>query len=376
MAAPVELRQAAIARHSSMIERLRELVETESPSDDPVALGRCADLLDGWFTALLGTPARRPVGELPHLLWAPPEPAVLVLGHFDTVWPLGTLTDMPFTLGESGVARGPGVFDMKAGIVQLLTALELIGDRGRVAVLLTCDEETGSATSRALIEAQAARVRAVLVCEPSADGGAVKIARKGTAAYRLAVTGRAAHAGLEPELGANAGVELAQQVLALDELARADTGTTVTPTVLAGGTTSNTVPASAHVVIDVRAWTRGELDRVDAALRTTTPRLAGTSLAVEGGINRYPLEADQAVGLLAIAQDAARDIGLPPPSGVRSGGGSDGNFTAALGIPTLDGLGAIGAHPHARSEWADADAMPDRSALLAALIELLLARPV
>lgn len=375
MAAPVELRQAAIARHSSMIERLRELVETESPSDDPAALARCADLLDGWFSPLLGAAAERPVAALPHLLWAPPEPDVLVLGHFDTVWPLGTLAELPFILDESGVARGPGVFDMKAGIVQLLTAFELTGDRGRIAVLLTCDEETGSATSRALIEAQAARVRAVLVCEPSADGGAVKIARKGTAAYRLAVTGKAAHAGLEPELGVNAGIELAHQILALGLIARPDLGTTVTPTVLAGGTTSNTVPASAYVMIDVRAWTRGELDRVDAALRAARPGLAGASLAVEGGINRYPLEAERATGLLAVTRDAARDLGLAPPEGVRSGGGSDGNFTAALGIPTLDGLGAVGAHPHARSEWADAAAMPDRAALLAAVIERLLARP-
>jgi glutamate carboxypeptidase len=268
-------------------------------------------------------------------------------------------------------ASGPGVFDMKAGIVQLLAAVRLVADRSQVSVLLTGDEETGSATSRSLIEAEARRVRAVLVCEPSADGGAVKIARKGGASYRLSVAGRAAHAGLEPELGVNASIELAHQILDLASLAVPADGTTVTPTVLSSGTTSNTVPESGAVTVDVRGWTRDELERVDRGIRDLAPHLAGATLTVEGGIHRYPLESAMALPLLQLVQAAARDLGLPAPEGERSGGGSDGNLTAALGVRTLDGLGAVGGHPHGRDEWADITAMPNRAVLLAALIDRL-----
>jgi glutamate carboxypeptidase len=308
----------------------------------------------------------------PHLLWAATEPAVLLLGHFDTVWPLGTLADWPFSVVD-GIARGPGVFDMKAGIVQMLTALDLLDDTSRVSVLLTCDEEVGSPSSRTLIEEQASRASAVLVCEPSADGGSVKIARKGIAVYRIAVTGRAAHAGLEPELGVNAGIELAHQLLALESLASPADGTTVTPTVAAVGTTTNTVPEAAYVHVDARSWTRAELDRVDREIRKLSPRLPGAAVAVEGLVNRYPLEEAVALPLLALAQAAASDIGLPPPDGVRSGGGSDGNITGALGVPTLDGLGAVGGHPHARTEYVNVTAMPVQVALLAALVARLCA---
>jgi len=363
------LREAARRRAETMVERLAELVSCESPSGVPAALDRCAELLAGWGDAALGRPVRRVVRSgVPHLLWRAPEPGVLLVGHFDTVWPLGTVTGWPMTVAD-GVARGPGVFDMKAGIVQLLTAVELVVDRSRVGVLLTGDEETGSRTCRDLIEAEARWAGAVLVCEPSADGGAAKVARKGTAGYRVTVTGRAAHAGLEPERGVNAGVELAHQVLAVQALAAPADGTTVTPTVLAAGTTTNTVPETAVAHVDVRGWTREELDRTDRAIRGLVPRLPGAVLAVDGGVKRYPLDAAVALPLLEVARAAARDVGLPPMDGVRSGGGSDGNLTAAVGVPTLDGLGAVGAHPHGRDEWVDVTAMPDRAALLAALID-------
>jgi glutamate carboxypeptidase len=315
-----------------MLDRLHELVSCESPSGFPDALESCSELLAGWGDAALGRPARRlSLDGTPHLLWAAPDPAVLVLGHFDTVWPLGTLKDWPFTVVD-GVASGPGVFDMKAGIVQLLTALELVADRSRISVLLTSDEEVGSTTSRALIEEQARLARAVLVCEPSADGGAVKIARKGIANYEVTVRGRAAHAGLEPERGVNAAIELARHVLALGELAAPDNGTSVTPTVMMAGTTTNTVPESARLHVDARGWTRTELDRVDQAMRSLTPWLPGAALTVNGGINRYPLESTVATELLAAVQAAAGDVGLAPPDGVRSGGASDGNFSA---VPSL-----------------------------------------
>jgi glutamate carboxypeptidase len=363
------LTDTAAAQAPWMNERLAALVTCESPSADTGALARCASLLSDIGAEVFGHPAEqlRP-GGLPCLLW--PGTArcqVLLLGHFDTVWPMGTLAGWPYTVTD-GIASGPGVFDMKAGIIQALAAVRLLTDPSGVTVLLTSDEETGSAASRQLIEDQARHAAAVLVCEPSADGGAVKIARKGIGSYRLEISGRAAHAGLEPHLGINAGIEMAHQVLALAAVADPAQETTVTPTALAAPTTANTVPEHATAVVDVRAWTTTELERADRAIRRLTPHLPGAVVEVSGGINRYPLEEPAATGLLTLAQEAAAGIGLDPLRGVRSGGGSDGNLTAALGIPTLDGLGAVGGHPHARNEHADIRAMPERSALLAALI--------
>lgn len=221
-------------------------------------------------------------------------------------WYASSLTDRPFTF-TNGIARGPGVFDMKAGIIQLLAALELTPHRDHISVLLTYDEETGSTTSRTLIEAEARRAQAVLVCEPSADGGAVKTTRKGTATHRTTATGRAAHAGLEPDLGINATTEIAHQILALAQLTDPDAGTTVTPTLVHGGVTPNTIPEHAEALFDVRAWTEAELDRVDTALRSATPHLTGATTTVSEGINRYPLEPHPGLDLLTLVQDAARN---------------------------------------------------------------------
>jgi glutamate carboxypeptidase len=364
-----QLRAAAAARASWMRECLAELVSCESPSAETIALARCAALLDDIGTEVYGRPAERmTAGGRPHLLWpaATPRP-VLILGHFDTVWPLGTLADWPYTVTD-GIASGPGVFDMKAGIIQAMAAIMLLDRKDSVSLLLTSDEEVGSPSSRTLIEDQARGAAAVLVCEPSADGGSVKIARKGVGGYQVTVGGRAAHAGLEPQLGVNAGIELAHQVLALAGLADPEAETTVTPTMLTAGTTMNTVPEAASLTVDVRAWTAAELERIDREIRRTVPRLAGAAVTVTGGINRYPLEPDAALWLYNLARRAAADLGMEPPEGVRSGGGSDGNLTAAIGIPTLDGLGAVGGRPHARDEHTDVRLMPDRAALLAALI--------
>ena len=354
-----------------MLADLATLVAAESPSTDLAALDRCAqvvtDIAAHWLP-------RRPqlltVDGRPHLLWDDPDAKVLLLGHFDTVWPLGTLTGWPFTI-QDGIARGPGVFDMKAGLTLAFAAASLLDGLDGVSILLTSDEEIGSDTSRGLIEAHAVRAGAVLVCEPSADGGAVKIGRKGIAEYILTAHGRAAHAGLEPHRGINATIEIAHQILAVAALARPDAGTTVTPTVLAGGTTTNTVPETASVRLDVRAWTLAEIDRVDRALATAKPRLPGAVVAVDGRVNRAPFEPTAATGLYQLARQAARDAGLPEPDGVRSGGASDGNLTAGLGIPTLDGLGAIGGHPHGRDEHIQIDTLPERAALLAGLITLI-----
>jgi glutamate carboxypeptidase len=364
-----DLLDAAAGELPAMLDRFRLLVDCESPSNDPRGLERCAALIRPWLSEALERPVRLArVHENVHVLAEAPDPGVLILGHFDTVWPVGTIADRPFSI-TGGIATGPGTFDMKGGIVQALAAIELLADTSHISVLLTSDEEVGSASSRQLIEEQARKAGAVLVCEPSADGGAVKIGRKGLAAYRVAVTGRAAHAGLEPELGVNAGVELAHQILAIAGLASGDTS--VVPAVLAGGTTVNTVPESAECSVDARSWSVADLEQVDRAMFALAPRLPGATVTVTGGIARLPFEESSARGLYREAAAAARELGIAPLQAARSGGASDGNFTAAIGVPTLDGLGAVGAHPHARDEYVDVNAMPERAALLAALLERL-----
>ncbi|WP_412543826.1 M20/M25/M40 family metallo-hydrolase [Longispora sp. K20-0274] len=367
------IRLAAQERATVMVEQLRTLVAHESPPESPEELTACADLLDRWGTAVLGRPARRVMLDgLPHLLWAADDQAVLLLGHYDTVWPAGTHAEWPFAL-TGDRATGPGVCDMKAGIVQMLTALELVGDTSRVGLLLTCDEETGSPASRPLIEDQAARSGAVLVGEPSTENGELKVARKGGSVYRITVHGRAAHAGVEPHRGVNASVEAALHVLAVRDFA-AD-GTSVTPTLFTSGTMTNVVPERAEFCVDVRAWTRQELDRVDGLIRGLTPRLPGASLSFGGGINRYPLQTAVSGQLLELAQLAGKEMGLAPVDGVSAPGASDANFTGSLGVPTLCGLGGVGGGSHARDEWVDVARMPERAALLAGLVELILNPP-
>ncbi|HEY0700379.1 MAG TPA: M20/M25/M40 family metallo-hydrolase, partial [Micromonospora sp.] len=276
----------------------------------------------------------------------------------------------PFTVTDN-IATGPGVCDMKSGIVQMITALSLLPDTSRVGLLLTCDEESGSPSSRALIEAQARRSGAVLVAESATETGALKVARKGGSMYRITVRGRAAHAGVEPHRGVNAAVELAHQVLAVRGYA--DGGTSVTPTVLSAGAISNQVPESAEFCVDVRAWTREELDRVDRMIHAMRPLLPGATLVVGGGINRYPLQEAVALPLLEAARRVGHELGLPPLEGAHAPGASDANFTGSLGVPTIDGLGGVGGGAHARSEWVDVSRMPDRAALLAGLVAELLA---
>lgn len=360
---------AAALKLPDMLDRFRALVDCESPSNDRRGLDTCAALIRPWLSAALERSVRMErVGENVHVLAEAPDPRVLVLGHFDTVWPVGTIVDWPFSITD-GIATGPGTFDMKGGIIQAIAAIELLEDPSHVSVLLTSDEEIGSMSSRQLIEEQARKAGAVLVCEPSADGGAVKTGRKGIANYRVTVTGRAAHAGLEPELGVNAGVELAYQVLAIADLASGETS--VVPTVLAAGTTVNTVPESAQCAVDARSWALSDLKQVDRAMFALAPHLPGASVTVTGGIDRPPFEESSSRRLFREAAAAAQEIGLSPLQAVRSGGASDGNLTAALGVPTLDGLGAVGGHPHARNEHVDVNAMPERVALLAALLERL-----
>ncbi|HSK56731.1 MAG TPA: M20 family metallopeptidase [Jiangellales bacterium] len=362
-----------------MLADLRTLVEVESPSTDPAALERSAEAVAALGRRLTGqAPARIVRGGVPHLRWdlGDGPRRVLLLGHHDTVWPLGTLASHPWSV-EGGIVRGPGCFDMKAGLVLLLHAVAAVppaygtGVDG-VTILVTGDEEVGSTTSRSLVEDAARGCLAALVAEGAADGGALKTARKGLAAHAVRVVGRAAHAGLEPHLGVNAGVELAHQVLAIAELGDPAAGTTVTPTLLRAGTSANTVPASAELAVDVRAVTRAEMERVDTALHALRPYLPGAALDVVSGHERPPMEAGSSGGLETLAGAVASALGLPAPGSVAVGGGSDGNFTAGVGTPTLDGLGAVGGGAHADDEHVDVDALGPRAALLAGLLAALL----
>lgn len=360
---------------AAMTEDLASLVGVESPSRDLQALSASADVLAEIMERRLGTASTILPGRSgPHVWWqGGGEPRVLLVGHHDTVFPLGTLERRPFRV-EGDVATGPGVFDMKAGIVQAIHAVASLADRSGIEILITADEEVGSATSRDLIVERAKACGAVLVLEPSADGGALKTARKGTGTFEILIHGRAAHAGLEPEKGINALVEAAAQILVIDRLGAAEHGTTVTPTLATVGTADNVVPALARIVVDTRVVRADERDRVDTALRSLRPVHPGATIEVLGGFNRPPMPPQSSEWLFPLAQAAAEDVQLGALEGVAVGGGSDGNFTAAAGVATLDGMGAVGGGAHADSEWVDVAAMPGRALLLAAVMSRLQSR--
>ena len=360
--------QVTNIRLDDVLDDLRALVEVESPSHDLDAVSRSASAVAALVERRLGDAPElvdSPAG--PHVHWrGSGEPRVLLVGHHDTVHPIGSLAARPFRVVD-GRATGPGVFDMKGGIVLGVHAVAALADRSGVELLFTADEEVGSGASRALIEERAAACGAVLVLEPAADG-AIKIGRKGTGGFEVIVHGRAAHAGLEPEKGVNALVEAAHQVLAIAALARPELGTTVTPTVASAGTTDNVVPAEARVRVDVRVTSLAEAERLEAAMAALRPVDPDARLEVLGGLNRPPLQESATAELFALARQVAGELGLDEPVGVSVGGGSDGNFTGALGIPTLDGLGVTGGGAHAEHEWADTPTMIDRARLLAALV--------
>jgi glutamate carboxypeptidase len=364
-----------------MLADLQELVTCETPSSDLAAVAAGAKRVADQGTRALGAePEVIVLDDCPHLRWRLGDGPrrVLVLCHQDTVWPLGTLARIPWSVTD-GVVRGPGCFDMKAGIVLALTALGRLRTSGAdldgVTVLVTGDEEIGSPSSADLVRDEARGCAAVLVLEASSDGGALKTGRKGASMYDLAVIGRAAHAGLDPEKGVNTTVELAGQVLAIAALGDPVRGTTVTPTVLSSGTTTNTVPATGRLSVDVRALTAGEQQRVDDAMRTLAPRLPGARLQLSGGINRPPLEETSSADLFALAGRVSARLGLPAPGAATVGGASDGNVTAGAGVPTLDGLGAVGGGAHAADEHVLVGELAPRAALLAGLLTELLAGP-
>jgi len=356
-----------------MIDEIERLVRCESPSEDLAAVARSADLVAEVGTAHLGTePERIVLDGRTHLRWqlgGPPR--VLVVGHHDTVWPIGSLATHPFEVRD-GVLRGPGCFDMKSGVVMAFHAVAALPDGDGVTVLITGDEELGSPTSRPLIEDAARGCTAALVLEASGPGGALKTERKGVSHYELVVHGRAAHAGLEPERGVSATIEAAHQILAVAALADSPAGTTVTPTRLQAGTTTNTVAAQGRFAVDVRVRDVAEQARIDTAMRTLQPVLDGARLELLGGPNRPPLPASASKELFARAARLADELGVGPLHSLAVGGASDGNFTAGVGTPTLDGLGAVGGGAHADDEHLIVAELARRTALLTALIADLL----
>lgn len=364
-----------LKQKDAMTAMLRDMVEMESPSDDRQALYRLAQYMADRF-AQIGAAVefvQTDAGDHLRASWGGGDEQVLVLCHLDTVWPVGELARRPFRV-EGGRAYGPGVYDMKGGIVQAFFALKaIIGlnirpDR-KIVFLSTTDEESGSRSSRALIEQEALRSRFVFVPEPaSGPACAVKLTRKGWGIYHLTVTGRSAHAGSDHKKGISAVTELAHQILKLQALTNYSAGTTVNVGAIAGGTVVNVVPDKAEARIDLRAASLDELQRTQKAILGLAPVTQGAVLEVTGQINRPPLEATEGnLKLYRRAKQIAADLGIELP-GAHSGGVSDGNFTSSVGAATLDGIGAVGDGAHAVHEYIELKAMAPRAALLARLL--------
>ena len=351
-----------------LLDDLRRLVEVESPSLDLEAVSASAENLAALVHERTGRAAELVDGPAgPHVHWSGGgEPKVLILGHHDTVFPIGALAARPFTVAD-GKVTGPGVFDMKGGIVQAIHAVAALDDASGVEMLFTSDEEVGSESSRALLEERAVACGNVLVLEPSADGGAVKTGRKGAGTFEVVVHGRASHAGLDPEQGVNSLIEAAHQVLRIATFGDPAVGTTVTPTVAKVGTADNVVPAEARIRVDVRVTSPEEKERVEGLMAGLTPVDREARVEVLGSIGRPPMPEATSATLFPLALAASPGI-----EGVAVGGASDGNFTAALGVPTLDGLGAVGGGAHADHEYVVADTLPTRVDLLVGILQRLL----
>jgi glutamate carboxypeptidase len=361
-----------------LIDRLSELVRIESPTSSKAGVDQAQTLFAEWATAAGGVirrHVRAKFGDSIEARFGPHstrQSPLLLLGHLDTVWELGTIQRMPLRITRDRIS-GPGVLDMKAGVVMALTALEILAElqllKRPVTVLLHGDEEVGSPVSRSLTEKLARRATAVYVLEP-AEGlaGAYKTARKAVGLYRLSVTGKAAHSGVDFEKGHSAIVELARQIEVLQSHIDVSRGITVNPGVIGGGTRSNVIAAQAWVDIDIRIARKRDVTRIDRALRSLMPVDKVCKLTVEGGINRPPMErTPQTAALFRRAQQLCSELGIALEEAA-TGGASDGNFTSALGVPTLDGMGAVGAGAHAPHEYLLRKYLVPRTALLAALI--------
>jgi glutamate carboxypeptidase len=366
------------AKRDAVVEMIREFVEIESPSDDKAACDRMAEFLAHRFAGLNGNVRIRKAEKYGNSLQVdfPGRDAVkpvLLLGHFDTVYPIGTLATMPWR-AENGRLYGPGVLDMKSGIAMMLFAIEALkawhgGLPRPVTVFLVSDEEVGSYSSRATTIALAKQSAGVLVLEPAAGRGAVKTARKGVGEYSLRVKGVASHAGLDPGKGHSAIVELARQIPAIWRMNNLRQGVSANPGVIRGGTRTNVVAAEAIVEIDVRIKKAQQAKALDRKLRSLKPFDKHCKLTLDGGINRMPMERTAGVAALyKKARNIAARVGWKLEEAA-VGGGSDGNFTAGLGIPTLDGMGGEGEGAHAVHEHIVISELPRRTLLLAGMIE-------
>lgn len=378
---PKRLLANARSQQKRLLSLLRGLVEVESPSDDKAAVNQCVEAVAEAASALRAIVRRhkgRDAGDILEARFGSGKGGrrdgkrILLLGHLDTVWPIGTLKEMPFRIAK-GRAWGPGVYDMKAGVAMALTALGIFGDEGMpvppVTLLLVGDEETGSHASRELTENTARQCERVYVLEP-AQGleGAYKTARKGVAHYRARVKGVAAHSGVNFEQGHSAISELARLVGAMEACTDLKRGITVNVGTIRGGTRSNVVPAEAWAEVDLRVVRAGDFPRIDRQLKSLRVHDSGCTLELEGGLNRPPMERTKATAALyKKAAAIAAEMGFDLPEAA-TGGGSDGNFTSALGIPTLDGMGAVGEGAHARNESVVLQDLAPRTALLAAML--------
>ena len=370
-----DLPEARSANLAAMLTTLRALVECESPTSDLASAFAVTELAQALADDWLPTPARVEIHSgRPVWRWGPDQPEILLIGHLDTVWPIGTSSTIPFAINDDRIT-GPGVFDMKVGVVQGWAAIKESGitEASGVGMLLTTDEETGSHASRELIAQSIKNAKAVIVLEPSLNG-AVKTRRKGTSNYLVRFHGVASHAGLDPERGVNALVAAAELILATQQWGDKELETSVTPTVSASGTTTNTVPDLAEVHVDVRAWNRTEQERVDHLVRAFASTLPVT-IRIIGGIDRPAMESAMSAELFTLASLTNRELGYPDLTECAVGGASDGNLTAAAGIPTIDGMGAVGDGAHADFEWASISAIPHRTELLAMMLIKLLANP-
>jgi glutamate carboxypeptidase len=369
----------AQSKQNDIIALLREMVECESPSDDAAAVDRFVDLIGDKVSGIAkvktfpgGTfgrhlqcefdlPGRKKTGQ------------VLALGHSDTVWPLGTLRTMPFRQAD-GRLWGPGVLDMKAGLAFFLFAMRGLRDleipvRRKVVMQVNADEEVGSDTSRPLTEKEARRSAAVLVLEPGTGlAGKLKTARKGVGGYEVKVRGKASHAGVDFEAGASAILELARQIEKIAGFTNLKRGTTVNPGVIAGGTRSNVIAAEARAEVDIRVARLKDAPGLEKKFRALRPFDKRCSLEISGGLNRPPMERSAGVvELFRLARRLGTELGVVVEESM-TGGGSDGNFTAALGVPTLDGLGGVGEGAHAANESILVDRVADRTALMGTLV--------
>jgi len=376
---PAALLRLLKPRLLQMLSVLRTFVLAESPSLEKSAADRCCAIIAAEWRkqgARVQRLAQKHRGDHLRITWQPPQsrPAgqLLVLGHYDTVYATGALAKMPFRL-SAGKAYGPGTFDMKAGIVQALFALQALRQaqtplRKRIVFLWTSDEEIGSESSRKLIEAEARGSDAVFVLEPSfGPRGLLKTARKGVGEAEIIVHGRASHAGLAPQEGLNAVHELARQIARLEGWNDLRRGIGVNADIIEGGTRVNVIAERARAVVDLRALRLADMRRLERRLHTLRPLTRGARLEIRGGFNRAPMERKVSAALFSRAKSLAAQMGLSIGECV-AGGGSDGNLTAALGVPTLDGLGAVGDGAHSAHEYALTRTMPERAALLAAML--------